>query len=904
MNIWRAHYQDNTGKCNLCNIPVTIDDFCIFEDTIVCLGCCNPIKTSKIRDRYINELRLYCLYKIKSKLDVDNIEVDFALRIDKFRVDYISKVLNIANLGDYHPDFLNNRAELEFFLKFIDLKKNSLFKKLTAGKIFLESFITSMLYSPYICNREFELKLTIDKLDSIFKNISIKFNPNDHNRVKYILKKVFKHQYLDKISFWNLINNKYQINNPDIFNLIHNHSDDEHVMLDEYYNKENSIVNFLKNLHNKPSNYIIPERQMTNILDEYQINIMNQCLINNLSIITGKPGTGKCFKINTPVLMYDGSIKKIQNIIGGDKIMGDDSTSRNVMDIIKGRDVMYKIITNIGDNFIVNQSHVLCLYFKNTYINISVNNFLELSLQQQQQFKIYKVAIEFGYKPTKISPYQFGYNYDYTKIPHEYKCNNRYNRLQLLAGIIDANNEFNNESNDYYRIICPVFQILNKYEDDLIYLISSLGYHITIKYNQIYIRGLRLFDIPTLKKCKQTFKNNLLIYDFNIHKLVEDDYYGVTIDGNHKFILGNFIVTHNSQIIGELITYMPHAIILAPTGCAVETIQNRFPDFKSNTFTLHNFYYRTMVITKNDNQYLKDNKINDFYHSVNKCIIIDEFSMVDIFIFSKLISKMIPYINNLKMIIVGDPNQLPSIQLGQILKDLIDSNYFKVYKLTKNYRSQNGIVTILDHLIKNKRIGIITGAVEIIEYTGPQSILKSSNIYEYFSDINKVILCPTNIAVDEINYYIQDHNPNDVICGYSSNLKFKKNDKVIFLKNDNEYNLYNGTILYIDEIIFQKDDVEFKFATEKSFICNKDDINKYLKLAYASTIHKSQGKQYDVVFLLLNKYPRIMWDIKLIYTAISRAKNICYISGDSVEIQKSCIVDKHKITSMPLLLKE
>lgn len=145
-------------------------------------------------------------------------------------------------------------------------------------------------------------------------------------------------------------------------------------------------------------------------------------------------------------------------------------------------------------------------------------------------------------------------------IPYNYKCNSRENRLKLLAGIIDTDGHY---SKKMYEIV----QKNNKLSEDIVYLCRSLGFHCTIKkskkyclykgekkegiYNRIYISGNNLDDIPVLcprKKCieKRIINKPSLEYFFQVKKTGIDNYYGFNLDGNHKYLLGNFIVTHNT----------------------------------------------------------------------------------------------------------------------------------------------------------------------------------------------------------------------------------------------------------------------------------------------------------------------------------------------------------------------
>jgi exodeoxyribonuclease V alpha subunit len=371
----------------------------------------------------------------------------------------------------------------------------------------------------------------------------------------------------------------------------------------------------------------------------------------------------------------------------------------------------------------------------------------------------------------------------------------------------------------------------------------------------------------------------------------------------HECVKNNFVIisgkpgTGKSEIIGSLLNKFPNTLVLAPTGCAVENIQRRFSEHKSKVYTLHCYYYAHKMY----------DYIQQFRDIGDKCVIIDEFSMVDMLILHKVITLLKQHIDesenkNIKIILVGDKNQLPSIYLGQLLYDFINSGKFKVFHLEKCYRSNSGIVKVLDNLLTNNKIAVVKDTVIPINCPDPSDFKKivGNNLYEYFLDKENVILAPTNAVINVLNDYIQRLNPNKVV--YNNKSILKKYDKIIFLKNKPDDKIYNGTILYILSVSEIGKEIMFTFLSsptdenEITFKCDIDEVEKYIKLCYGMTIHKSQASGFKNVFLLLDTYPELMWDIKLIYTAISRAKEKCYISGKPSEINKSCQYNKLKIS--------
>lgn len=148
-----------------------------------------------------------------------------------------------------------------------------------------------------------------------------------------------------------------------------------------------------------------------NNADFYKNNPVQAMPYKRGIIIYGPPG---CHSLNTEILMYDGSLKKIQDIKVGDLVMGPDSKSREVLKLVRGKEQMYQIIPNKGDSFEVNQGHILSLApsHKNDSIkfniNISVKDFINQSKPFKEKFKLYRKEINFEEKNLEIPPYILG----------------------------------------------------------------------------------------------------------------------------------------------------------------------------------------------------------------------------------------------------------------------------------------------------------------------------------------------------------------------------------------------------------------------------------------------------------------------------------------------------------------
>lgn len=277
-----------------------------------------------------------------------------------------------------------------------------------------------------------------------------------------------------------------------------------------------------------------------------------------------------------------------------------------------------------------------------------------------------------------------------------------------------------------------------------------------------------------------------------------------------------------------------------------------------------------------------------------KVIIIDEASMIDVFLASHLFQAL-P--KDVKLIIVGDENQLPSVGPGQLLADLLASDMIGHVELKEIHRqSIDSNIISLAHDIKNSEIPsdmlkvyedryfvsensthFQTRLCTIIEY------LHNHN-YSIYEDIQ--ILIPMYrgaTGIDAVNRLIQkEFNPNTSKVVEHGDREFRIGDKVIQLVNQLEDNVMNGDQGVVIGITDEKHVIVDFLGNEVSYRIG-DLIN--LKHAYAMSIHKSQGSEYKVVILPVFKSYSIMLKRKLLYTGITRAKEKLIVIGDYAAFQ-------------------
>lgn len=377
-------------------------------------------------------------------------------------------------------------------------------------------------------------------------------------------------------------------------------------------------------------------------------------------IVLGNRFGGKCQGKDTPILMYDGTIKMIQDVVEGDLLMGDDSQPRRVLSTTHGVGPLYKIIPSSGDPYVVNDAHILSLKYAQgarvkgracggEIVDIEIEEYLKLGKTHQELLKGYKVPVrKFGGETSDLSLpayflgvwlgdgtcksgvgvttpepelvdyiYQVAEAYDLdvrdkrekttnieystyffsTKkedrgwnchpfmryfrevgldqekfIPQEYKIASWEDRMWLLAGLLDTDGEKREGGK---------FTFTSKYRrlaEDVMFVARSLGLSAYISeriatctngaggpkqgtYYYVYIGG-DTYTVPLRVARKKTqprqiASNGRRPHDTSTVKIMVEpagvgDYYGFVIDGNHRYLMGDFTVTHNTLMFAAL----------------------------------------------------------------------------------------------------------------------------------------------------------------------------------------------------------------------------------------------------------------------------------------------------------------------------------------------------------------
>jgi len=282
------------------------------------------------------------------------------------------------------------------------------------------------------------------------------------------------------------------------------------------------------------------------------------------------------------------------------------------------------------------------------------------------------------------------------------------------------------------------------------------------------------------------------------------------------------------------------------------------------------------------------------YNSENKlstdAIIVDELSMVDLWLIDHLIQAT-PEGTNL--VLVGDADQLPSVGPGDVMKDIMDSGTVGVQELDRIYRQsrQSDIVTNAHRINEGEFPVIHEGDTDFLFYREKEPDRVANKILKLVSE--KIprdwgldpkeevqVLSPMYngaAGVDRLNKLLQDElNPGEDLDFAPKD--FRPGDKVMQTRNDYEKGVYNGDIGEIVAADKSLDQLEVQYPEYGVISYEKDDI-KALELAYAITIHKSQGSEYKAVIIPLVNQHYVMLKRNLIYTAVTRSRELVFLVG-------------------------
>lgn len=487
------------------------------------------------------------------------------------------------------------------------------------------------------------------------------------------------------------------------------------------------------------------------------------------------------------------------------------------------------------------------------------------------------------------------------------------NNMRIEACVLESIKNITFESGDTYSYkdeiisymreffqidICEIF---DEIIDSLVRKRKMVVYHdkyylYKTYHDEVYISDA-LYDISFYDtSCMHNFDNLLTSVEkeYNITYNEEQKNAIRTVMDNSITIITGGPGTGKTTIVNgilrmyQLINMIPDSrfnqavALLAPTGRASKRLSETT---NCGAMTIHRYLKW--------NHETKEFGINEYNKNEHRLIIVDEVSMID----NELMASLLHGIeHDCKIVFVGDEFQLPSVSQGNVLKDLIVSDMFAHVRLKNIYRqSDNSFIPILAREIKNINI-----ESDLHEKKDDYNFLecKKSEIKSMLSEIISMsidkglsekdvqILAPMykgENGIDNLNIILQElFNPktSKKVSVKIGPVEYREHDKVLNLVNNIDQNIFNGDIGYIKKIN-EKNSQEFMvvdyYGNQVTY--KREEVGT-LRHAYAMTIHKSQGSEFNHVIIPITKeFNRMLYN-KLLYTGVSRAKKSLVLIGD------------------------
>ncbi|MBI2425567.1 MAG: ATP-dependent RecD-like DNA helicase [Candidatus Hydrogenedentes bacterium] len=330
-------------------------------------------------------------------------------------------------------------------------------------------------------------------------------------------------------------------------------------------------------------------------------------------------------------------------------------------------------------------------------------------------------------------------------------------------------------------------------------------------------------------------------------------------------------------------------LLAAPTGRAAKRIEETTGRDARTIHRLLEFSPKSGVFTRNEH----DPVITDL-------VVIDESSMIDVLLFHALLKAVPPFA---KLVLVGDVDQLPSVGAGNVLFDVIASGAVPVVRLETVFRQaeESGIIANAHRINTgqtphyNDRDFFLIERAEPLKTLDTVIELVTSRIPQRFGldPLRQIqVLSPMrrgDAGVNRLNEALQEAmNPRGEQVGRSL---LRKGDKVMQLRNNYELDVYNGDMGIISLADNEARELEVTFEDDRKVLYSYDLLDN-LGLAYATTIHKSQGSEYEAVVVAFMTQHYMMLQRNVLYTGVTRGKSMVVIVGQERAVH-SAVKNNH-----------
>lgn len=376
--------------------------------------------------------------------------------------------------------------------------------------------------------------------------------------------------------------------------------------------------------------------------------------------------------------------------------------------------------------------------------------------------------------------------------------------------------------------------------------------------------------------------------------------------------------TGKTTIINTIINIFEHSefkvAIAAPTGRAAKRITETSGHYASTVHRLLEYYY------SEGEDVMKFGKTSEDPLNYD-VVIVDEASMIDLMLMQGLTDAIKP---GTRLIIVGDYDQLPSVGAGNVLRDIIESEYVHTVILREIFRqAEESMIVVNAHRINKGEYPFVNGKDKdffLMERPSEKAILDlileliTKRLAAYYEGIVPVrdiqVLTPVRkgaLGSISLNKELQQalNPPRDDLMERKFGEKlFRENDKVMQIKNNYQMGwkkrrdfsegqgIFNGDVGFIEKIDKEFNQMTVIFDEDKYVTYDFSQLDE-LELAYAVTVHKSQGSEFPIVVMPISWFPPVLATRNLLYTAVTRGKQIVVLVGS--EGRMNAMIDNNRI---------